>query len=417
MNLRRRRGIGSAETHWQTSGAGRTVASVTSDLIVRDAVEADLPVIARIRSRSFGPPPAGDPDWLVRQFERTRDGRMLVVTDAGGEPLGAGRILPFQQAWRGRLLPMGGVAGVYVEPSARGRGVASRLMRGLLDRMAELGDVVSALFPTTAPLYRGVGYEVGGVQRRSTFEGSSLRALGAHSAGLRARPVSAGDAAAVHRLVSDIWAEQRVDGPMLPAVDELAADLDSPSRMAYLTEGGFAAGEIEDGAVSVDLMAARTPADAAALWSVLGSGSSATPLVQAYLPARDPLLLLGSALPRPDVHEIPWMARVVDLPAAVAARGCSPALSGTVLVGVRDAELPGNDGSWTLTADAGRLRAERTDRAAAVEVSARGLAALWCGWSLARLRVAGLVTGAPEAADEALLQQMLAAEPMVPDYF
>ena len=62
---------------------------MTSDLIVRDAVEADLPVIARIRSRSFGPPPAGDPDWLVRQFERTRDGRMLVVTDAGGEPLGA----------------------------------------------------------------------------------------------------------------------------------------------------------------------------------------------------------------------------------------------------------------------------------------------------------------------------------------
>lgn len=402
-------------------GTGPYCRTVPSDLpptlVVRDAAEADLPAIARIRARSFGALPAGDADWLPRMFERTKSGRFLVVADGDGEVLGAGRTFAFSQAWRGRLLPMGGVAGVYVEPSARGLGVATRLMRGLLTRMAELGDVVSVLFPTTATLYRGLGYEIGGVQRRSTFEGSSLRALGALSEGLRPRPVTAEDAAEVHRLVSGIWAEQRVDGPVLPGVGELADDLAEPGRMAYLTPDGFIGGEIEEGTVTVDLMAARTTADAAALWSVMGSGSSATPQVRGYLPARDPLVLLGSALPGQEVHEVPWMARVIDLAAAVALRGCSPALAGTVQLGIADDQLTGNAGNWAITADAGELRAQRSPTTPELRLSARGLAALWCGWPLARLRVAGLAVGQAAAEQESLLEQMFAAEPMVPDYF
>ena len=44
---------------------------------------------------------------------------MIAVVDDSDTVLGAGRIRPYEQAWGGRHLRMGGVAGVYVEPSVR----------------------------------------------------------------------------------------------------------------------------------------------------------------------------------------------------------------------------------------------------------------------------------------------------------
>ncbi len=146
-------------------------------LRLHDVTEADLPAVLSLRNRAFGPLPSGDGDsWWQRVAEETLGGRWLAVAD-DGELVGAGRIRPYSQAWGGQQLQMGGVAGVCVEPSARGRGVASTLTQGLIARMGELGDVVSCLFPTTVSLYRRSGYEVGGVQQRTTYAGSTLREL------------------------------------------------------------------------------------------------------------------------------------------------------------------------------------------------------------------------------------------------
>ena len=148
-------------------------------LHLRDVSEADLPAVLSLRSRAFGPLPTGDgASWWERVAAETLGGRWLAVADESGVLVGAGRIRRYDQAWGGRLLRMGGVAGVYVEPSARGHGVATALTRGLITRMGELGDVVSCLFPTTVSLYRRSGYEVGGVQQRTTYAGPTLRELG-----------------------------------------------------------------------------------------------------------------------------------------------------------------------------------------------------------------------------------------------
>src|SRR5690349_12150426 len=167
-----------------------------TDLRTRDATRDDLPAILRIRSRSFGPLGIGGKDWWERVAAETLGGRMVVVTDDAETVVGAGRIRPFEQAWGGRHLQMGGVAGVYVEPSARGRGVATTLTRALVTRMGELGDVVSCLFPTTATLYRRSGYEIGGVQTRTTYAAHLLRGLGTPSAGRSSglRPAKPDDA-------------------------------------------------------------------------------------------------------------------------------------------------------------------------------------------------------------------------------
>lgn len=388
-----------------------------SPIHVRDAIEPDLRAIAGIRSRSFGEV-VGDVDaWIQRNFRLSREGRMLVATDADGEVLGSARAIPFRQAWRGRLLPMGGVAGVYVDPAARGLGIASALTRSLLHRMAELGDVVSCLYPTTTELYRGAGYELGGVQRRITVPGADLRSLGRLAGARRPRRAQPSDAGAIRATIERIWSEQRLDGPVLWPAEAFDEQLADPQRMSYLTDDGFVSGAVGDGHVTVDLVVAGSAETEAALWSLMGSGSSANPRVHAYVPAHDPLLLRLAAQPETEVQEVPWMARVVDLPAAVAARGCAPTLAGRVLLRVADEILPGNDGTWALSAEAGRLHAERTDEHAAITVGPRGLAALWCGWSLPRLRLAELASGSADPADESLLEAMLAAEPVLPDYF
>ena len=49
-------------------------------------------------------------------------------------------------------------------------------------------------------------------------------------------------------------------------------------------------------------------------------------------------------------------------------------------------------------------------------MGARGLAALWCGWSTSRLRQAGLLTGgSPD--DDAALDLLFAATPYLTEYF
>ena len=44
-----------------------------------------------------------------------------------------------------------------------------------------------------------------------------------------------------------------------------------------------------------------------------------------------------------------WMLRVVDVPAAIAARGFPPAVSVSVPLELSDQARPGNAGRWQLT--------------------------------------------------------------------
>src|SRR5690349_15808920 len=197
-----------------------------SELRTRDVVESDLPAVLAIRARSFGPLGIGGDAWWQRVSAETLGGRMIAVVDESDTVLGAGRIRPYEQAWGGRHLRMGGVAGVYVEPSARGAGVATTLTRALITRMGELGDVVSCLFPTTATLYRRSGYEIGGAQTRTTYAGHLLRELGSAAARQGSgngrsdlRPATPGDAELMEDLAREAQVRHGASGPMVPIAE------------------------------------------------------------------------------------------------------------------------------------------------------------------------------------------------------
>lgn len=399
-----------------------------SDLRTRDIVESDLPAVLAIRNRSFGPLGTGGEDWWKRVSAETLGGRMVAVVDDTDTILGAGRIRPFEQAWGGRHLRMGGVAGVYVEPSARGRGVATTLTRALVTRMSELGDVVSCLFPTTATLYRRSGYEVGGTRTRTTYAAHLLRDLGSAAAGpaastrgTRVRSAKPDDAQRLHDLAREAHARHGVSGPMVPSVAAFRGMLERDELIAYVLDDGFVVYDLSEASVAVEHLVAATPGSALTLWGLVGSGSSAAPTVHTYLDPRDPVTLALGGLPATEVQQVPWMARVVDLTAAVAGRGFGPHTSVEASLVVDDADAPVNTGRWTLAVEGGRGTASRTDDAStgtggALRVDARGLSALWCGWSVSRLRQAGLATGG-NADGDAALDAVFASSPYITEYF
>lgn len=399
-----------------------------SELRTRDVVESDLPAILTIRARSFGPLGIGKDDWWQRVSAETLGGRMVAVVDESDTVLAAGRIRPYEQAWGGRHLRMGGVAGVYVEPSARGRGVATALTQALITRMGELGDVVSCLFPTTPTLYRRSGYEVGGVQTQTTYAAHLLRDLGTSrrgtvleaGAGTSLRRAGPDDAELLHDLAREAGTRHGVSGPMVQSVATLRGTLERDELIAYLVEGGYVLYDLSEQAATVEELVATTPEAAANLWGVVGSGSSAVPTVHTYLDPRDPVALVVGGLPSTEVRQVPWMGRVIDLEAAFAAREFNPHVSVEVDVVVSDRQAPRNSGRWTLTVAHGRGTAARTDEPVgdegALRVEARGLSALWCGWSVSRLRQAGLATGgAPDA--DAALDAAFACQPYITEYF
>lgn len=428
-----------------------------SELRVRDVTEADLDAVLTIRSRSFGPLGSGGQGWWQRVADETMGGRMLVVVEtadsrsASDRVLGSGRIRPYQQVWGGRHLPMGGVAGVYVDPAARGRGVASLLGRALVQRMIELGDVVSCLYPTAPMLYRAVGYELGGGQTRLTYAADALRSLRSVGAGVSLRAAGPGDAARFEELARAHQQQNRLSGPMLPTVETWRAQLADTEMIHYLADDGFVAYSLGGGVLTVEGLVAQSPGTAAALWSVVGSGSSAAPVVKAWLDPRDPVALAVGGLPDAGVHTVPWMLRVVDLGGAVAARGFAPGLVASASVAVTDPDAPANTGTWVIAVSGGRGKAvlqqpstvpTRTTHPRSsghnpessghsstasgpaasghdeqpVRLEARGLAALWCGWTLSRLRQAGLAVGGSPT-DDAALDAIFVGQPFMTEYF
>jgi predicted acetyltransferase len=408
-------------------------------LHLRDVTEADLPAVLSLRSRSFGPLETGGDTWWERVAAETLGGRWLAVVDDDGDLFGAGRVRPYEQAWGGRHLRMGGVAGVYVEPSARGQGVATTLTRGLITRMGELGDVVSCLFPSTVTLYRRSGYEVGGVQQRTTYAGPALRALGTSvatsfhpstplpdresSSSARPRRARPGDAEAIHRMMRDDAQRHARSGPMPRSVEQLRRMIERDELITYLLDDGLVIYDLATDGLTVEHLVAGSPETAAALWGLVGSGSSAVPTAHTYLDPRDPVNLVLGDLPSEQVRQVPWMARVIDLPAAFEARGFSPLTRADADLLVDDSEAPRNSGLWRLSVAGGSGSATQTDLAPSdtdlpgpARVGARGLSALWCGWSTSRLRQAGLLLGgSPD--DDAALDVIFAATPYLTEYF
>jgi len=135
-------------------------------------------------------------------------------------------------------------------------------------------------------------------------------------------------------------------------------------------------------------------------------------------PDPEPLALLLREQDLRQVRQYRWMARVVDVPGAFAARGYPSGLRGRVTVGVSDDACPWVDGTWTIEVDGGEGKAVRVGDDARMRTDAGGLAAMFAGYLDPRdLAELGLVRGL-DPPDLEFLQAMHAGpKPWSPDYY
>lgn len=129
-----------------------------------------------------------------------------------------------------------------------------------------------------------------------------------------------------------------------------------------------------------------------ALWSVVGSGASTARTVHAYVGPRDPLHLLLPATAEVSGQTQRWMLRLLDLPAAIAARGFPAGISAEVPLHVNDDENADATGSWLLRVAAGARVLER----AAVERGAVERRAVGRGATQLGARCCGVVRRHPD---------------------
>jgi predicted acetyltransferase len=380
--------------------------------VTRDHLDAQWD----IRNRSFGYTPAAEREqWRKDQEEKIDQRRAVGVYD--GDRLVAGaRIWDFRHWWLGRQVPMAGIAGVVVSPEYRGRGVGNRLMRGVLERSRELGAPLTALYPATVPFYRHLGYEFGGGRYRFTFPASELRRLGGKETGLR-RGVPE-DAQLLLDLVGTIRAANRESGPLVWPVSEVRRWLEDDQNFCYIAEDGFVVYAWDSGDLRVDELVAGSEQTLRALWSTVGTGSSIAKSVHVYAAPQDPVHLLAGTEAAIDTQVQRWMFRLVDAPAAFAARGWAPGAELELPLELTDPELPDNAGSWSLRVSSGGAELVRADsRDDALRLNARGLAALYAGTPLPTLRRTGNASGG-SALDDARVDAAFAGPaPYMLDYF
>jgi hypothetical protein len=300
------------------------------------------------------------------------------------------------------------------------------MMTRLLTDIADRGYPVSVLYPATAPLYRAFGWEIAGGKYETVVPLRSLAALiepdpavpGTVSDGAAGlRRATPDDGPAIVAVKGLVHSALRHCGPNTRDPRELRDWLADDDHFGYLADDGFLSYRWARGVdeLAVEELIAVSGATARAFWRILASHATMADRVRACLPPDDAVQWLTR---EPDVHVRragAWMLRIVDAPAAVAARGFPAAVSASVRLDLADSVLPVNAGRWRLDVADGRgsLQPAEDDpahhdiaaadpAAGAIRLGARGFAALFAGTPVGSLRLAGLASGGDPAADDAL---------------
>jgi predicted acetyltransferase len=334
---------------------------------------------------------------------------------------------------------MAGVAGVKVAPEHRGRGVGRALMTALTELMAARGYPLSALYPATMVIYRSLGWEIAGHLHEAVLPARALQSMPrpAPDAVKDLRRPGPGDAAEVLAVLGRAHQLARDSGPVTYDEETVRRWLVRPARYAdadryaYLAPDGFAAYRWQRGhdEIFVDRVVAASAQTTAALWSVVASHASVADKVRAQVGPSDPLWWLLREQEANIEQRFSWMLRLLDAPAAIAARGFPAAADLAVPLVIADDRCPANSGRWELTVRAGSgiLSFDGTDSGAsppdrapdpegALTLGARGLAALYAGTPVATLRRAGLAEGGSPDGDAALDAAFAATPYMLDDF-
>lgn len=351
----------------------------------RTPTDGELDDILALSLVSFPLPPgflqAARPNILLDQYLCAyTDGRMVAMSQSH----------PLDQWFGGRPVPCAGIAGVATQPEARGTGVASGLMPALLRRERERGMLLSALYPATMPVYRRLGYGIGGSHLEHVI---ALRDLPAGPAGRVREMDPHADLAAVRTCYRqfaatqngcvegqrDEWWTQRVFRRSSPDDGTRGAVVQGDDGVeAYAF---FRRENLESGfRVACSHLVSTTPDALLALLGYFRRFQGAGVELAWHGMPNDPVEHVLAERTLRARQTFPWMARLMDVPGALEARGY-PQVSGETTLAVDDPLFEDNRGPFRIAAEDGKVVVERANAAVERPVPAWALAAMYTGRS------------------------------------
>lgn len=333
-----------------------------------------------------------DDSWMVE-----REGRVVAAC----------RLHHLSEFVAGATLRCLGVAGVAVASTARRQGLGAALCRDALRLGRDAGDVVSVLYPFRPDFYRALGWGYVGELRAYRV---ATAALPLDAAALARTRLADGDEDRAAMEACYARVAEHSHGPIRRsrAVWDHHLSGAAEAVLALEPDGGAVRGyalvrypreSIQvDRALRVQELVARDEAARHALWAWVAAQRDQR-AVTTYDALPDEAFELRLSSPRPPRWaEHParrlWtptarllrgpMLRVLDVPAALGARRWGAVAAGGVRlrVEVRDAELPGNVGPWTVEVEAGAAAVTEGPCAAAdaaLTCDAAVFAAIWAG--------------------------------------
>jgi predicted acetyltransferase len=317
-----------------------------------------------------------------------------------------------------------GVTGVGVVPSHRRRGVNTALMRAQLDDVHDRGEPVAVLYASQGGIYGRYGYGVASFNASIDVEAARSAFGPWYAPSGRVRLVEGDEATRALRAVYD---EVRRGRPGMMELDEraFAYRLDDRLREHDKPTPGFLAAHETAGRIDayaqyrvrhdwdvapknelmLDDLIAITPQAYADMWRFVLDVDLIQHVTAWNRPADDPVVHLVLE-PRPlrfRLKDALWL-RLVDVEDALGSRAYGA--ESTIVLDVRDAFCPWNEGRYELTTAAAGATCRRTDSEPDIVLGVGELGAAFLGGTrVSALHAAGRVEertpGAVERADAA----------------
>ncbi|MFC0215205.1 enhanced intracellular survival protein Eis [Paenibacillus chartarius] len=298
-------------------------------------------------------------------------------------------IYDFHMWLGGRVLAMGGIAGVATWPEYRRQGLVGRLLKHALETMRRRGQSVSLLHPFDFAFYRRFGWETLCDFRKYKLETDKIKGVFSHAPGtvVRVEPVPE-----VLGPLYEAYAEQY--SGMLQRDEKWWRERIFTSKKGtaavYRNAGGEARGyvfyQVRERVCKVHELVWLDEEARSALWKFIADHDSMMDRVELQAPIDDKLPFL---LPNPRFAQetVPYfMVRIVDVEAFLAqypftASGAEEAWT----LRLRDEQAAWNDGLFRLRIGAdGRAEARKQEHeqaaTAALELSIQTLSTLLVGY-------------------------------------
>jgi predicted acetyltransferase len=307
------------------------------------------------------------------------------------------RIIPLVMRVDGAPLAMGAIGGVACLPEHRRRGYVGALLRRALADMRERGQVLSGLYTPHVPLYRRYGWEIAARNLRLSFGPKEVKTLVAPPSEGRFRRVTADEWQTLNTLYEAYSSER--NGVIVRSESwwrdwVFGRERDTPDAALWEDGEGRPRGYVLYYTRRAELPDRPWPQSRLWVRELATQDANAYVALVNYLLSHDihekiewlaspdePLL---SLLDDPQqVRTEAWsalMLRIVDVPAALRARGCPAQADGQRFVlSVRDDVAPWNEGTWRVEAQGGRLEVAADDGPADLVADAAVLAPIFNG--------------------------------------